>query len=302
MPRVHRFEPFSEIPNLEMVSWGSEKDSYRQGAKDDPQIEQLYETFDEARTAILRDGPIVIARPYADLVIHAPEDMVDDVLLVIRFSGRNVRRFLIREANFGDNFADFPECVGRLLSNNVVESELEETQLRDLFKLVDPDLQQFETGEFDRLDMDLFAANQLLDIKDEIAEGNKGAQFMFSLGYSVGRIFSGIQNMATLEHDARKAFEYEESYRERGRKGKSPQRKTERIVHLLEKLESLISANSALSRMKPLQVGELAIQDAAKERPELWSQGQGQLENFLTELASDPAYRQRFNALFYETG
>jgi hypothetical protein len=57
-----------------------------------------------------------------------------------------------------------------------------------------------------------------------------------------------------------------------------------------------------MSRLPPVQVAILALEDAAIDQPKLWSQGKGQLESYLTFLASDAKFRSRYNALFFRTG
>ncbi len=303
MPGGPFYEELEKIPNLEMVNWVAEDDSLRAHFRENgTPIERWYETYDEARAAILRDGPIIVATRKFDLLVQVLGGRFDDEIMAIRTSGRNVRRFLIREKFFAERFGTFENLMNQLISNRMVDCEIEETHLRDYFKELELDKVDFETHDFDRLEIDLVAANQLLDLKDAMTGGDEGLEYLFATGFSVGRLFSGIQNMVTLEHDARKSHEYEESYRERGRKGKSSERRQARIEHLLCSLEALVSSNPDMSSMPPKQVAQLAVEKAAEESPELWSQGKNQLDQYLTELASDPEYKHRYYSLFDQTG
>jgi hypothetical protein len=152
------------------------------------------------------------------------------------------------------------------------------------------------------MEIDILAALQLLKVLDACFEDDEARREIFEIGFSVGRIFSSAQNYATLEPDAVKAQAYERSYAERGKKGKSKDRKIERVEHLFGHIVGLAATNAALSRLKPLDVARLALEDASKENPKLWSQGGGQLEQYLTVFASDPEYRATYYSIFGKTG
>lgn len=70
----------------------------------------------------------------------------------------------------------------------------------------------------------------------------------------------------------------------------------------MKRIEDLIAKNPAISRLPPVQVAALALHDAAKDQPKLWSQVKGQVESYLTFFASDANFRHRYNALFFKTG
>lgn len=293
------------ITNLELIHWVPKEQSMQVQAKlHGLKIEKVYETFQEARDAILEHGAIVIATDRVDVIFFVPDGRYDNQILAIRQSGVNVRRFLIREELFEVSFGNFRNCIDHIMSNNAVESEVEVQHLRDLFHE-----RGLKTSEWDekfdhsRMDVDLVAAMQLLEIFEEDFEADdEGTKFLFSLGFSVGRLFSSVQNLATLEEKAYKAEEYAKSYRTRGKKGKSSERRMQRAEDLLAKIEDLILKNPAMSRLPPIQVASLALHDAARDQPKLWSQGKGQLESYLTFLASDAIFRNRYNALFFKTG
>lgn len=298
-------EPVPKITNLEMVHWVSEEDSFRTEAqRHGKRVESTYKTFQSARKAILEHGALVVATDRVEVIFFVPNGRYDNQILAIRQSGINVRRFLIREEHFKVSYGTFQNCIDHIMSNNAVDSEVEVQHLRDLFherslKTADWD----ETRDHSRMDVDLVAAMQLLGIlEDNFEADHEDTSFLFSLGYSVGRLFSSVQNLATLEEKAYRADEYAKSYRERGHKGKSSERRMRRAEDLFNKIENLISENPAMSRLPPHQVASLALNDAAKVQPKLWSQGKGQLESYLTFFASDAKFRSRYNALFFKTG
>lgn len=293
------------ITNLELIHWVPEDQCMRSQAKlHGVKIETVYESFKQARDAILEHGAIVISTDRVDVIFVVTDGRYDNQILAIRQSGINVRRFLIREENFEVSFGTFQNCIDHIMSNNAVESEVEVQHLRDLFHERGLKTSGWdESRDHSRMDVDLVAAMQMLKIfEDGFEADDENAKFLFSLGYSVGRLFSSVQNLATLEEKARKADEYAESYRVRGEKGKSSERKMKRAEDLLAKIEELILKNPAMSRLPPIQVASLALQDAVEDQPKLWSQGKGQLESYLTFLASDERFRTRYNELFFKTG
>lgn len=298
-------EPVPKITNLEMVHWVAEEDSFGgEARRNGMPVESAYETFQDARKAILECGALVVATDKVDVIFFVTSGRYDNQILAIRQSGVNVRRFLIREEQFEVSYGTFQNCIDHIMSNNAVDCEVEVQHLRDLFHergLRTSDWN--DSHDHSRMDVDLIAAMQLLELLEGSFDADdEDTKFLFSLGYSVGRLFSSVQNLATLEEKAYRADEYAKSYRERGQKGKSSERRLERAEDLLKRLEDLISKNPAMSRLPPSQAASLALQDAAKDKPKLWSQGKGQLESYLTFLASDARFRNRYNSIFFKTG
>lgn len=297
-------EENGKITNLELVHWVNESDSLRgQALSDGHRPEKIYQTFDDLYASILEHGPLVVASSKVDAIFFTPSGMFDGHLIALRMSGRNVRRFLIRSDHFDDLFGTVSSCINHVLSNNVPECAVELKHLHDLADelglsadAVDP------SRDVNRMEVDIIAALQLLKVLEAAIEDDEARRAIFEIGFSVGRLFSSVQNYATLAPDAVKAREYERSYAERGKKGKSKDRKQERLEHLFKHLVDLCTSNAALSRLKPLDVAKLALQDASKENPKLWSQGGGQLEQYLTIFASDPHYRATYYSIFGKTG
>lgn len=298
------FQAFEAIPDLEMTHWAPKGESLREQALNDGfRVQRPYETFEELYLALEQYGPLVVAGQKVDVVFIALSGEFDGHIMAVRQSGRNVRRFLVRSDTFNDEFGDFQGCIDHISSNNAVGVDIELKHLRNMAESLDLDPSEIDPERsFNRLEIDIVAALQLWGLAEEIAAEDADKNFVFVLGFCVGRLFSSAQNLATLEPEAARAQQYESSYRERGLKGKSKDRKAKRLGHLFVRIESLVAANPDLSRMKPKEVAQLALLDACAEDPRLWSQGKGQLDAYLTTYASEEPYREVYRRLFPKTG
>ncbi|MEL7453001.1 MAG: hypothetical protein AAGJ50_06470 [Pseudomonadota bacterium] len=295
---------FEAIPNLEMVHWATEGESLREIALSNGlRVEQPYETFEELYLALEQHGPLVIAGPKVDVMFVPLDGEFDGHVMALRQSGRNVRRFLVRSDSFGDEFGGFQGCVDRILSNNAIGIEIELKHLQDIAEALDLAPNEIDPERsYDRLEIDIIAALQMWGYAEQMAAEDEAKDFVFALGFCVGRLFSSAQNLATLEPDAVKARQYESSYGERGLKGKSKDRREKRLEHLFAHICKLVNANPDLSRMKPKEVARVALADACSNDPQLWTQGKGQLDSYLTTYASDEPFREVYRSLFPKTG
>lgn len=292
------------ISDLELIHWVDEEHSMRGIAKREGiRLEKFYETYQSLYEGILENGLLVIASPVVDVIFIAVSGEFDGSIVAIRQSGRNVRRFLIREDQFVERYGSFQGCIDHIRSNNAIDCEIELKHLNELAKVLNLSIDEIvPTENHNRLEVDIIAALQLIAIFNENLSNDDTTTFAFELGYSVGRLFSSAQNYVTLEPDAKKAHEYEKSYQERGKKGKSKDRKDQRLDHLFECITYLVKENPGFSRLRPIDVGRLAIVDASKENPSLWTQGAGQIEHYLSCFASDEKFRIAYRTLFPETG
>lgn len=292
------------IKDLELIHWVEHKDSFRVVARSEGhRVEHMYETFPELYEAILELGPLSIASPKADVALFVISGEFDGHIMAVRHSGRNIRRFLVREDLFDELYGNVESCIDHLLSNNAMDCELELHHLCSMAEKLGLHRSEIDRDrDYSRLEIDLTAAIQHIGIFEDHFKGNAEAFNIFELGYSVGRLFSSAQNLVSLEPDARKAREYERSYKDRGKMGKSKDRKSQRLDQLFECMVQLVESNPVLARMKPIEVARLAVDDAAKENPSLWSQGRGQVEIYLTTYASEAKYKSRYRELFPKTG
>ena len=296
--------PAEKIANLELIFWVDEASSMRGMAqRDGLEVQELYQTYDELYEALVEHGSLVIATPKVDVIFSAVSGVFEGNIVALRQSGRNVRRFLIRESNFDRQYGTVRNCLDHILSNNAVDCELELKHLFDMADALDVSATEIDVSrDYSRLEVDVLAALQMVDILQKISDNDSVCSFEFELGFCAGRLFSSAQNLVSLEPDARKADDYERSYRERGKKGKSKNRRAERLDHLFTCIESLVLRNPAFSRLKPIEAAKLASQDAVAQNPSLWSQGLGQLEQYLTCYASETKYQAKYRTLFPETG
>ena len=287
-----------------MIHWAPKGESLREQALNDGfRVQRPYKTFEELYLGLEQYGPLVLAGSKFDLIFVALSGEFDGHIMAVRQSGRNIRRFLVRSDTFDDEFGDFQGCIDHIASNNAVGVDIELKHLRDMAESLDLDPNECDPERsYDRLEIDIVAALQLWELAEEISAEDPDKNFVFVLGFCVGRLFSSAQNLATLEPEAARALQYEISYRERGLKGKSKDRRLKRLEHLLIHIESLVAANPDLSRMKPKEVAQLALLDACTEDPRLWSQGKGQLDAYLTTYASEEPYREVYRRLFHKTG
>ena len=292
-----------EIHDLELVHWVDEKSSMRGAAQAGGfPVKELYVSYEEVYAAILEHGPLVYGSSRVDVMFFAVSGTFDGDIVAVRQSGRNVRRFLIREDLFEKQYGNFENCLNHIQSNNAVDCEIEIKHLYDIAEKLKLSATEIDPArDYDRLEVDITAALQMLHILDELNVDDAGYSSDFELGYCVGRLFSSAQNLTSLEPDARRAAEYEQSYRERGKKGKSQDRRGARLEHLFACIAELVAQNPALSRLKPIEVAKLAVQDAVAQNPGMWTQGRGQLEQYLTCFASEPKYRIKYRELFPET-
>lgn len=292
-----------QIKDLENIIWVEEEQSMRGWAKKSGvPVERNYATYSEFHTAILENGPICITTSKVDVNFFALNGRFDGHLMALRQSGLNIRRFLIRGDLFEAQYGDFQQCVDQIMSNNAVDCELETQHLEDLGEKHGFVSGKFDLDrEYDRVEIDLIAALQLISIFEESFDYED--QFSaFELGFCVGRLFSSIQATVTLEPDAMKANEYAESYKNRGKMGKSKARKDQRLDHLFDHLKQLVKANPAFSRLKPIEAAKIALADASKAEPKLWTQGKGQLEMYLSQYASLDQFKDEYRMLFPKTG
>jgi hypothetical protein len=69
-------------------------------------------------------------------------------------------------------------------------------------------------------------------------------------------------------------------------------KKHARIEAMLTNMKVLAESNPAIVRLGLDTLAELAIEDAAKSEPQLWTQGRGQKTEYLEEARSDIRYRE----------
>ena len=127
------------------------------------------------------------------------------------------------------------------------------------------------------------------------------AHYIFEAGSATVRLRIKLE----LEEHINKGRRAEETEKKRARLGgeRSAATRQARIVSLLGQMEELVANNPALRRFGAIEVARLACEDAKAQKPDLWSQGAGQFEEYVGEMRrgeSGPELRMRFSALFPE--
>lgn len=153
----------------------------------------------------------------------------------------------------------------------------------------------------------LTARDQLLEdaLKTYGEEGREFAEYVFDLGYNTGRVFSEYMVKRSIEPHALvgKSFEAMKEKRSQASGAKSAGNRLERISSLVSCMETLASESPSITRVGPSALAKLAYEDAAKENPTLWSQGKGQVEEYLGEVRRGEVgaeLRGRYNKIFPE--
>lgn len=114
------------LRDLESIDWVEEENSMRGFAKKfGVPVKHNYANFNEFHSAILERGPISVASPIVDVHFFALNGDFDGHIMAVRHSGRNIRRFLIREGLFEMQYGSFQGCLDHIMSNNAVDCELE---------------------------------------------------------------------------------------------------------------------------------------------------------------------------------
>lgn len=134
-------------------------------------------------------------------------------------------------------------------------------------------------------------------------EGRKLAFEMFEVGFAMGRIFSEYKVKTFIEPLALAGQEHEANARKRLRASgeASSKMRAARMESLLDHMETLAKENPALARLGPDALASLATEDASASDPHLWSQGRGQVSEYLGCIRRGEAgaqARKRYAAIF----
>ena len=74
-----------------------------------------------------------------------------------------------------------------------------------------------------------------------------------------------------------------------------------RLESLLTTIEIIVKENPILCEMNSISVAKLAVKRAKILDERLWSQGEGQVEKYLTILCSEEPYKSRYDEIFYKS-
>lgn len=102
-----------------------------------------------------------------------------------------------------------------------------------------------------------------------------------------------------MEEEGQKTIDARKRAGQSGSKSSAGKR-MERITHLLEKMEQLVARSPDFVRLGDGETARIAVEDCVSEKPELWSQGAGQYQEYLGEIRRGEAgedARLRYQAL-----
>jgi hypothetical protein len=289
--------------------------------------------FEGLRKATLEFGPLILSQrgtPYTVEIEISPcmcsnEGCEEQLVLIWRRNGVFTIHWILSKAEFlkYESLVDFKNSALKgFLRDSRGERMIIEHSAKDAFRSDSEHIDPFTcaceecseaTGEeviakkllLSQLMNALQQRQALIDEANK--SGNKGisdlAAWIFDLGYSAGRIYSELKVKEYIEADALAGRAFEELKERRAREAgkKSSSKRSERIHMLLENMESLAAENPAVTRFGPSQLARLAFEDAAQTNPNLWSQGSGQIEEYVGELRRGEAgqvLQQRYFTMF----
>lgn len=158
-----------------------------------------------------------------------------------------------------------------------------------------------------RLEIGHFSSDDFLDkIDQKFEQSIDFTEFLkriFDLGFLSARLISEHFIRNDLEPFVAKG-EAAVAIQERRNKGsgEAANRKRHlRVAAMLDRIEALLKDNPAFLRLDIRSVADMAIEDAAKAQPELWTQGRGRRDDYLEEMKVDHRYRDRFYQIFAKT-
>jgi len=203
----------------------------------------------------------------------------------------------IRKSIVAANIEDKSDVWSAVLLEQVFKLLLEHRYVRS--EAIEADLEDDGGEQRERIDEEI--SGQETETDEFIFE--EYFDSVYRLGFLTGRLISEYFVRNEIESLARLGNKSIEDQEKRVKQsGKvSSDKKHQRINALLGQLETLFKDNPALSRLHIENVAQIALQDAIESKPRLWSQGKGQLKEYLEEMRVDIKYAKRFKALTAKT-
>jgi hypothetical protein len=281
--------------NLELVHWMSLDDW---NTREKTPVTKTYKTFEDVVSAIDELGPLEICTDRVNVTFLRTSGRFEDDIVVIRQSGMNVRRILVTKADFENGYGSFHQCLDNVMSNNAVGASIEYAHIKDIQELMKLDAKRIDpTRKYDRAEIDVTATLQMMEVRDgylgEDAETDRFINFVFDLGFTAGRTFSAVQNLHTLEPEARAGADAKAQNIARGKRSGSETRRKERLSLFLNEVESIYEANEGLRDYE-----DMVLRVAFDRAIPKGSYGHGRFDEYCIALRSDEPYKSRFDALF----
>lgn len=121
--------------------------------------------------------------------------------------------------------------------------------------------------------------------------------------HSIGRLHERLIWKVKYELAAAKGIkaDVDAATRAAGSIKRNTESKLERRLSLLTKMEEVLDQNPAFASAGIKVLSEVALKECKKADAKLWSQGAGQVAQYLIDLKVDPKYRARMMALITKT-
>lgn len=173
------------------------------------------------------------------------------------------------ELVFDCHYSDVPAitCVCSDCAKNLGEENIWRRML----------LSQLSLSLYDRDNLMEYAASNYGDDVEDLVKR------VFDLGYTAGRVFSEYAVKKFIEPQALAGQRYEAQKAKRANAAgeKSATLRLKRIEALLSEMERLVADSPNIARIGPEYLAKLACEDAIKRNSKLWSQGAGQIGEYL---------------------
>lgn len=217
---------------------------------------------------------------------------------VVGFENLDHLRYAVLAGNLNDSCAERQIIEGeveRVLGKHYLDVRPMTCLCTECLKAAGKDLplrmllSQMASNLSARLDMFQEVRDQMdaYGAPDEAIEEIDGyIQFAFDHGYQLGRQYSEYQVKRDIEEDALagRSFDEWKAKRAQGAGVASAGNRLKRITALLSQMEILLAESAAVARFGPEALAKLACEDAVNADPALWSQGAGQVLEYLGEI------------------
>lgn len=146
------------------------------------------------------------------------------------------------------------------------------------------------------------ANNAALDVEEGLLQD--WVEEAFEVGYSLGRNFSEYSGKANIEPLALIGVEAQSTKQKRQAAAgdKSRELRKKRRLNLLTNMEALAGRNPDMAELLgPHGLAKLALETCIKENAAMWTQGPGQVAEYLGEIRrgeAGPDMKGRYQALF----
>lgn len=289
--------------------------------------------FEAIKTAISERGPLRMRRvggPYT-IEIHMlkcaceEEGCSHDIIAVVRRNGVfSIRWMLSPEELMGFDSLDHltKSVLAGYLLDTCLERQVIEQEVEDMLGQHYLDVEPVtcfcsacaEAIGKDQLPLQMLLSQMASNLTTRLGhitecveafgpEVESSVADAFDLGYQLGRMYSEYQVKRDIEGFALagKGLEDMKVRRAKQAGAKSAGKRLERINALMGVMETLVAESPRIVRIGAGNLAQMACEDATQANPALWSQGAGQIEEYLGIIRRGEAgedLKARYFALF----